>query len=72
MDNSHNGWFKENIDDASRGNPCPCSFVFCFINYEGNLMVTKGAWMKDIISLVVESSTIKECPIYIDEGIRRL
>ncbi|PHU07815.1 hypothetical protein BC332_24304 [Capsicum chinense] len=49
------------------------SFAFCIRNWEGNLVVAKGAKLQDTTSLVIEATAINEFLRFCrDEGIRQI
>lgn len=54
------GWWKCNIDEASRGNPGPSVVAFCIRNHEEYLAVAKGMKILDSTNLVVEAIAIRE------------
>nr|XP_016445527.1 PREDICTED: uncharacterized protein LOC107770706 [Nicotiana tabacum] len=50
----HNGWYKCNTDEASRGNPGPSSIVFCVRNSEENLVYARAT------NIVAEAKAIRD------------
>nr|XP_009769782.1 PREDICTED: uncharacterized protein LOC104220585 [Nicotiana sylvestris] len=56
----YEGWFKCNIDGASRGNPGPSSYGFCVRDHEGNLVFAKAKEIGEATNIVSEAKAIAE------------
>ncbi|XP_070046794.1 uncharacterized protein [Nicotiana tomentosiformis] len=56
----HVGWYKCNIDGASRGNPGPSSFGFCIRDSVGDFVYARTQIIEETINIVAEARAIVE------------
>lgn len=54
------GWYKCNIDGASKGNPGPSSAAFCVRNSEGDILGVKRRSLPLSTGIVAEAVAIRE------------
>nr|XP_009766248.1 PREDICTED: uncharacterized protein LOC104217646 [Nicotiana sylvestris] len=54
------GWYKCNIDGASRGNPGPSSYAFCVRDHRGDLVYAKARYIGEATNIVAEAKALVE------------
>jgi len=54
------GWWKCNINEASRGNPGASATAFCIRNFAGDLVGAKWVKIQDCTSIVAEAIVVRE------------